>query len=144
MGLFLLAPPSPPISLECLFSSLPSLCGFCLTLWSLSVSLLAACVVSGPHHYSLCPCVGAWIVSGGLHKGIGRHVGAAVRDHQTASTGGSKVVAMGVVPWGVVRNRDTLTNPKVGFRVLEGGGWGPGWSPGSESEEGWGLELGEG
>lgn len=25
---------------------------------------------------------------------------------------------------------------------MEGGGWGPGWSPGSESEEGWGLELG--
>uniref|UniRef100_A0AC11CBA2 Transient receptor potential cation channel subfamily M member 4 n=1 Tax=Ovis aries TaxID=9940 RepID=A0AC11CBA2_SHEEP len=58
---------------------------------------------------------GAWIVTGGLHKGIGRHVGAAVRDHQTASTGGSKVVAMGVVPWGVVRNRDTLTNPKGSF-----------------------------
>uniref|UniRef100_A0A8C6CVU2 Transient receptor potential cation channel subfamily M member 4 n=1 Tax=Moschus moschiferus TaxID=68415 RepID=A0A8C6CVU2_MOSMO len=58
---------------------------------------------------------GAWIVTGGLHKGIGRHVGAAVRDHQTASTGGSKVVAMGVAPWGVVRNRDTLTNPKGSF-----------------------------
>ncbi|XP_065782561.1 transient receptor potential cation channel subfamily M member 4 isoform X2 [Muntiacus reevesi] len=58
---------------------------------------------------------GAWIVTGGLHKGIGRHVGAAVRDHQTASTGGSKVVAMGVAPWGVVRNRYTLTNPKGSF-----------------------------
>ncbi|EPY89126.1 transient receptor potential cation channel subfamily M member 4 isoform 1 [Camelus ferus] len=33
---------------------------------------------------------GAWIVTGGLHQGIGRHVGVAVRDHQTASTGGSK------------------------------------------------------
>uniref|UniRef100_A0A8C5KJM5 Transient receptor potential cation channel, subfamily M, member 4 n=1 Tax=Jaculus jaculus TaxID=51337 RepID=A0A8C5KJM5_JACJA len=58
---------------------------------------------------------GAWIVTGGLHTGIGRHVGVAVRDHQTASTGGSKVVAMGVAPWGVVRNRDTLTNPKGSF-----------------------------
>ncbi|XP_006898797.1 PREDICTED: transient receptor potential cation channel subfamily M member 4 [Elephantulus edwardii] len=58
---------------------------------------------------------GAWIVTGGLHRGIGRHVGVAVRDHQTASTGGSKVVAMGVVPWGVVRNRDTLLNPKGSF-----------------------------
>ncbi|XP_006868464.1 PREDICTED: transient receptor potential cation channel subfamily M member 4 [Chrysochloris asiatica] len=58
---------------------------------------------------------GAWIVTGGLHKGIGRHVGVAVRDHQTASTGGSKVVAMGVAPWGVVRNRDTLLNPKGSF-----------------------------
>ncbi|XP_053462912.1 transient receptor potential cation channel subfamily M member 4 isoform X1 [Nycticebus coucang] len=58
---------------------------------------------------------GAWIVTGGLHTGIGRHVGVAVRDHQTASTGGAKVVAMGVAPWGVVRNRDTLTNPKGSF-----------------------------
>lgn len=41
-------------------------------------------------------------------------MGVAVRDHQTASTGGSKVVAMGVAPWGVVRNRDMLINPKVG------------------------------
>ncbi|XP_055096318.1 transient receptor potential cation channel subfamily M member 4 isoform X6 [Symphalangus syndactylus] len=58
---------------------------------------------------------GAWIVTGGLHTGIGRHVGVAVRDHQTASTGGTKVVAMGVAPWGVVRNRDTLINPKGSF-----------------------------
>ncbi|XP_028333320.1 transient receptor potential cation channel subfamily M member 4 isoform X2 [Physeter macrocephalus] len=58
---------------------------------------------------------GAWIVTGGLHKGIGRHVGVAVRDHQTARTGGNKVVAMGVAPWGVVRNRDTLMNPKGSF-----------------------------
>ncbi|XP_075392654.1 transient receptor potential cation channel subfamily M member 4 isoform X2 [Tenrec ecaudatus] len=57
----------------------------------------------------------AWIVTGGLHQGIGRHVGVAVRDHQTASTGGSKVVAMGVAPWGVVRNRDTLVNAKGSF-----------------------------
>ncbi|XP_076987310.1 transient receptor potential cation channel subfamily M member 4 isoform X2 [Tamandua tetradactyla] len=58
---------------------------------------------------------GAWIVTGGLHTGIGRHVGVAVRDHQMASTGGTKVFAMGVAPWGVVRNRETLTNPKGSF-----------------------------
>ena len=121
-------PPGPPISPHFpgmpVFSPAVSVWLLSLSLWSLSVSLLAACVVSGPHHCSLCPCVGAWIVTGGLHKGIGRHVGAAVRDHQTASTGGSKVVAMGVAPWGVVRNRDTLTNPKVGFGVLEVGAGG--------------------
>ena len=116
-------PPSPPTSLECLSSPLPSLCGFCLTLRSLSVSLHQP-ALSLDLTTTLCPCVGAWIVTGGLHKGIGRHVGAAVRDHQTASTGGSKVVAMGVAPWGVVRNRYTLTNPKVGFGVLEEGGTG--------------------
>ncbi|XP_054553271.1 transient receptor potential cation channel subfamily M member 4 [Talpa occidentalis] len=58
---------------------------------------------------------GAWIVTGGLHAGIGRHVGVAVRDHQMASTGGTKVVAMGVAPWGVVRNRDSLTSAKGSF-----------------------------
>ncbi|XP_007941196.1 transient receptor potential cation channel subfamily M member 4 [Orycteropus afer afer] len=58
---------------------------------------------------------GAWIVTGGLHRGIGRHVGVAVRDHQTASTGGSKVVAMGVAPWGVIRNRDSLVHSKGSY-----------------------------
>ncbi|XP_064150062.1 transient receptor potential cation channel subfamily M member 4 [Loxodonta africana] len=58
---------------------------------------------------------GAWIVTSGLHRGIGQHVGVAVRDHQTASIGGSKVVAMGVAPWGVVRNRDALLNSKGSF-----------------------------
>lgn len=60
---------------------------------------------------------GAWVVTGGLHTGIGRHVGVAVRDHQMASTGGAKVVAMGVAPWGLVRNRETLINPKGSFPV---------------------------
>lgn len=46
-------------------------------------------------------------------------MGVAVRDHQMASTGGSKVVAMGVAPWGVVRNRDMLINPKVGTGFRE-------------------------
>lgn len=36
-----------------------------------------------------------------------------------ASTGGSKVVAMGVAPWGVIRNRDMLINPKVGMGFRE-------------------------
>ncbi|KAM7058607.1 transient receptor potential cation channel subfamily M member 4 [Molossus nigricans] len=58
---------------------------------------------------------GAWIVTGGLHTGIGRHVGVAVRDHQTASTRGTKVVAMGVAPWGVVSNREALIDPKGSF-----------------------------
>ncbi|XP_074075869.1 transient receptor potential cation channel subfamily M member 4 isoform X2 [Macrotis lagotis] len=55
---------------------------------------------------------GAWIVTGGLHTGIGRHVGVAVQDHNTAGTGSTKVVAMGVAPWGVVRGREALVNPK--------------------------------
>lgn len=81
---------------------------------------------------------GAWIVTGGLHTGIGRHVGVAVRDHQMASTGGSKVVAMGVAPWGVVRNRDMLINPKVGMGVREEALT----RSAGLREEGWGRSLG--
>ncbi|XP_036600150.1 transient receptor potential cation channel subfamily M member 4 isoform X2 [Trichosurus vulpecula] len=55
---------------------------------------------------------GAWIVTEGLHAGISRHVGVAVQDHNTAGTGSTKVVAMGVAPWGVVRRREALISPK--------------------------------
>uniref|UniRef100_A0A8C3XQV9 TRPM SLOG domain-containing protein n=1 Tax=Chelydra serpentina TaxID=8475 RepID=A0A8C3XQV9_CHESE len=64
---------------------------------------------------------GAWIMTGGLQAGIGRHVGEAVRDHATASTSPcARVVAMGIAPWGVVANREALVNPKV--RAAGGGG----------------------
>lgn len=53
-------------------------------------------------------------MTGGLQAGIGRHVGEAVRDHATASTSPcTRVVAMGVAPWGIVANREALVNPKV-------------------------------
>ncbi|XP_016850135.2 transient receptor potential cation channel subfamily M member 4 [Anolis carolinensis] len=56
---------------------------------------------------------GAWIMTGGLHAGVGRHVGEAVRDHTTASTNPSThVVAMGIAPWGIVEQRRSLVNPK--------------------------------
>ncbi|XP_029441990.1 LOW QUALITY PROTEIN: transient receptor potential cation channel subfamily M member 4-like, partial [Rhinatrema bivittatum] len=59
---------------------------------------------------------GAWIMTGGLQVGIGKYVGEAVRDHATASTNNkTKVVAMGIAPWGVVSNRDSLINPKGSF-----------------------------
>uniref|UniRef100_G3VAA5 Transient receptor potential cation channel subfamily M member 4 n=1 Tax=Sarcophilus harrisii TaxID=9305 RepID=G3VAA5_SARHA len=58
---------------------------------------------------------GAWIMTGGLHMGISRHVGVAVQDHNMAGSGSTKVVAMGVAPWGVVRHWETLINPKGVF-----------------------------
>uniref|UniRef100_A0A2R9AJE7 Transient receptor potential cation channel subfamily M member 4 n=1 Tax=Pan paniscus TaxID=9597 RepID=A0A2R9AJE7_PANPA len=83
--------------------------------WGGAVSWASACLPSPPRLWVASPAAQSWIVTGGLHTGIGRHVGVAVRDHQMASTGGTKVVAMGVAPWGVVRNRDTLINPKGSF-----------------------------
>ncbi|XP_072860517.2 transient receptor potential cation channel subfamily M member 4 [Pogona vitticeps] len=59
---------------------------------------------------------GAWIMTSGLHAGVGRHVGEAVRDHTTASTNPSThVVAMGIAPWGIVEQRRCLVNPKGSF-----------------------------
>ncbi|XP_061445748.1 transient receptor potential cation channel subfamily M member 4 isoform X2 [Rhineura floridana] len=59
---------------------------------------------------------GAWIMTGGLQAGVGRHVGEAVRDHTTASTNPSThVVAMGIAPWGIIEQRHCLVNPKGWF-----------------------------
>ncbi|KAM4016023.1 transient receptor potential cation channel subfamily M member 4 isoform 2-T3 [Anomaloglossus baeobatrachus] len=56
---------------------------------------------------------GAWIMTGGMQVGIGKYVGEAVRDHATASSNSrTKVVAMGIAPWGIVNNCLSLVNPK--------------------------------
>ncbi|KAJ8347327.1 hypothetical protein SKAU_G00287280 [Synaphobranchus kaupii] len=58
---------------------------------------------------------GAWILTGGLREGVGRCVGEAVRDHSTAasSLSQSKVIALGIAPWGLVHNKEQLVNPQV-------------------------------
>ncbi|KAM9462261.1 transient receptor potential cation channel subfamily M member 4-like [Clarias gariepinus] len=58
---------------------------------------------------------GAWILSGGLREGVGRYLGEAVRDHAMAASSVSKVVAIGIAPWGSVRNREQLINPEGSF-----------------------------
>uniref|UniRef100_A0A4W6G5S7 Transient receptor potential melastatin 4b3 n=1 Tax=Lates calcarifer TaxID=8187 RepID=A0A4W6G5S7_LATCA len=60
---------------------------------------------------------GAWILTAGLREGVGRCVGEAVRDHATAasSVSLSKVVALGIAPWGLVHNRQQLVNPQGSF-----------------------------
>ncbi|KAG9264139.1 transient receptor potential cation channel subfamily M member 4 [Astyanax mexicanus] len=60
---------------------------------------------------------GAWIITGGLKEGVGRCVGEAVRDHVAAasSPSQSKVVAIGVAPWGMVANRQQLVNAQGSF-----------------------------
>ncbi|XP_053546772.1 transient receptor potential cation channel subfamily M member 4 [Bombina bombina] len=56
---------------------------------------------------------GAWIMTGGMQVGIGKYVGEAVRDHATANSNSrTKVVAMGIAPWGIVNNRESLVNSK--------------------------------
>ncbi|XP_028991038.1 transient receptor potential cation channel subfamily M member 4-like [Betta splendens] len=57
---------------------------------------------------------GAWIITAGMREGVGKCVGEAVRDHATAASL-SKVVALGVAPWGLVHNRDQLVNAQGSF-----------------------------
>ncbi|KAK7123104.1 hypothetical protein R3I94_020025 [Phoxinus phoxinus] len=60
---------------------------------------------------------GAWIISGGLMEGLGRCVGKAVKDHATATSAVtlSKVVLIGIAPWGLVKNREQLVKPEGSF-----------------------------
>lgn len=59
-------------------------------------------------------CVtGAWIITGGMHAGVMKHVGEAVQEYQTAEGHQAKVVAIGIAPWGCVNNKQSLINPRV-------------------------------
>ncbi|KAM9709328.1 transient receptor potential cation channel subfamily M member 2 isoform 2-T2 [Menidia menidia] len=58
---------------------------------------------------------GAWIITGGTHAGVMKHVGQAVRDHALSSTGQGKIVAIGVATWGVIHNRDKLVHKEGCF-----------------------------
>ncbi|TSK92937.1 Transient receptor potential cation channel subfamily M member 2 [Bagarius yarrelli] len=54
---------------------------------------------------------GAWIVTGGTHAGVMKHVGRAVRDHNLSSNAvGGQIVAIGVATWGVIHNRQALVH----------------------------------
>ncbi|XP_048857884.1 transient receptor potential cation channel subfamily M member 2 isoform X2 [Brienomyrus brachyistius] len=59
---------------------------------------------------------GAWIVTGGTHTGVMKHVGMAMRDYALSSSAfDAQVVAIGVVTWGVVHNREPLVHPEGCF-----------------------------
>uniref|UniRef100_A0A8C2GCL3 Transient receptor potential cation channel, subfamily M, member 5 n=1 Tax=Cyprinus carpio TaxID=7962 RepID=A0A8C2GCL3_CYPCA len=56
---------------------------------------------------------GAWILTSGLRFGITKNLGQAVRDHSLASTSTKvRVVAIGIVPWNMIQNRDLLLSAK--------------------------------
>uniref|UniRef100_A0A3B4UZH4 Transient receptor potential cation channel, subfamily M, member 2 n=1 Tax=Seriola dumerili TaxID=41447 RepID=A0A3B4UZH4_SERDU len=59
---------------------------------------------------------GAWIITGGTHTGVMKHVGQAVRDYALSSSSmQGQIVAIGVATWGVIHNRDTLVNSEGCF-----------------------------
>ncbi|KAF7647376.1 hypothetical protein LDENG_00173200 [Lucifuga dentata] len=54
---------------------------------------------------------GAWIFTGGVSTGVIRHVGDALKDHSSKSRG--KVCAIGIVPWGIIENKEDLIGRDV-------------------------------
>ncbi|KAM4609093.1 transient receptor potential cation channel subfamily M member 2 [Polymixia lowei] len=60
---------------------------------------------------------GAWILTGGTHAGVMKHVGQAVRDYalSSSSTQGNEIVAIGMATWGTVHNRKVLVHPEGCF-----------------------------
>ncbi|XP_028446835.1 transient receptor potential cation channel subfamily M member 2 isoform X4 [Perca flavescens] len=58
---------------------------------------------------------GAWIISGGMHTGVMKHVGQAVRDYALSSTMQGQIVAIGVATWGIIHNREALVHSEGGF-----------------------------
>ncbi|XP_037345414.2 transient receptor potential cation channel subfamily M member 2 [Pungitius pungitius] len=58
---------------------------------------------------------GAWIITGGTHAGVMKHVGRAVRDHALSSSMQGQIVAIGVATWGIIHNRGALVNPEGCF-----------------------------
>uniref|UniRef100_A0A4W3H6B7 Transient receptor potential cation channel, subfamily M, member 2 n=1 Tax=Callorhinchus milii TaxID=7868 RepID=A0A4W3H6B7_CALMI len=61
---------------------------------------------------------GAWIITGGSHAGVMKHVGEAVRRYtMTSSSKEGEVVAIGVATWGIVHNRECLINKEGMFPV---------------------------
>ncbi|XP_041662819.1 transient receptor potential cation channel subfamily M member 2-like isoform X1 [Cheilinus undulatus] len=58
---------------------------------------------------------GAWIITGGTHTGVMKHVGQAVRDYALSGSIHSQIVAIGVATWGIIHNKDTLVHPEGCF-----------------------------
>ncbi|XP_067459474.1 transient receptor potential cation channel subfamily M member 2-like isoform X1 [Thunnus thynnus] len=59
---------------------------------------------------------GAWIITGGTHAGVMKHVGQAVRDYALSS--GSmqgQIVAIGVATWGIIHKRKALVHSEGCF-----------------------------
>ncbi|XP_069554701.1 LOW QUALITY PROTEIN: transient receptor potential cation channel subfamily M member 2 [Brachyistius frenatus] len=58
---------------------------------------------------------GAWILTGGTHTGVMKHVGQAVRDYALSSSLQGQIVAIGVATWGAIHNRDSLVHSEGCF-----------------------------
>ncbi|MGH0117658.1 UNVERIFIED_CONTAM: hypothetical protein FKN15_041850 [Acipenser sinensis] len=97
--------------------------------WGLNVPNLLISVTGGAKNFNMKPrlknmfrrglikvarSTGAWIVTGGSHAGVMKHVGEAVRDYtMSSSSKDGKIVAIGIATWGIVHNRKCLVSSEV-------------------------------
>lgn len=58
---------------------------------------------------------GAWIITGGTHTGVMKHVGQAVRDYALSNSLSGQIVAIGVATWGIIHNREALVHAEGCF-----------------------------
>ncbi|XP_060786573.1 transient receptor potential cation channel subfamily M member 2-like [Neoarius graeffei] len=59
---------------------------------------------------------GAWILTGGTHTGVVKHVGRSEQDYNLSSVAvEGQIVAIGMVTWGVIHNRQALVHRDGSF-----------------------------
>ncbi|KAB1278670.1 Transient receptor potential cation channel subfamily M member 8 [Camelus dromedarius] len=90
--------------------------------WHLKTPNLVISVTGGAKNFALKPRMrkifsrliyiaqskGAWILTGGTHYGLMKYIGEVVRDNTISRSSEENVVAIGIVAWGMVSNRDAL------------------------------------
>ncbi|KAM4046792.1 LOW QUALITY PROTEIN: transient receptor potential cation channel subfamily M member 2-like [Anomaloglossus baeobatrachus] len=100
--------------------------------WGLSVPSLLISVTGGAKNFNISPrlknqfsrglvkaaqSTGAWIITGGSHAGVMKHVGEAIRDF-SGDQQGSEIVLIGIATWGIVHNREYLLSEAGGAPAL--------------------------
>ncbi len=51
---------------------------------------------------------GAWIVTSGINAGVVRHVAAAIESAGSTMRARSRIVCIGIAPWGMLKKREDL------------------------------------
>ncbi|KAK3605981.1 hypothetical protein CHS0354_019660 [Potamilus streckersoni] len=119
-------------------TDMPTMLKLMMNVWGMEKPNLLISVTGGAKNFNMKPrlrdvfrrglmkaahSTGAWIITGGTHAGVMKHVGEAVKDYGLTTTNQKPVVAIGIAPWGVIQNRDALTNEKgawpAGYRIEE-------------------------
>nr|DBA32338.1 TPA: hypothetical protein GDO54_000138 [Pyxicephalus adspersus] len=100
--------------------------------WGLSVPNLLISVTGGAKNFNISPrlknqfsrglvkaaqSTGAWIITGGSHAGVMKHVGEAIRDFSGGDQD-SETVLIGIATWGIVHNRKSLISEAGGAPAL--------------------------